>query len=80
MRVDPYCYTPLTSSAPPLFVIEFLHRVVDVLTDYLGDCTEAKIKDHYVIVYEVSRGERGRMKEGKGEEEEERGEGEGEGR
>ena len=50
-----YC-TLLFSVAPPLFVIEFLHRVVDVLTDYLGECTEIKIKDHYVIVYEVSRG------------------------
>eukprot|EP00731_Ephydatia_muelleri_P023770 Em0016g41a len=43
----------LQSEAPPLFVIEFLHRVVDVLTDYLGECTEVKIKDHYVIVYEL---------------------------
>ena len=30
--------------------------MVDVLTDYLGECTEVKIKDHYVIVYEVRRG------------------------
>lgn len=43
----------LQSEGPPLFVIEFLHRVVDVLTDYLGECSEVKIKDHYVIVYEL---------------------------
>lgn len=31
-----------------------------MLTDYLGECSEVKIKDHYVIVYEVSNVQRGR--------------------
>lgn len=38
----------------PLFVIEFLHRIMDVFEDYFGECTETSLKDNYVIVYEVS--------------------------
>ena len=40
--------------APPLFVIEFLHRVVDIIEDYFQDCSESIIKENYVIVYEVN--------------------------
>ncbi|KAK5649744.1 hypothetical protein RI129_000773 [Pyrocoelia pectoralis] len=38
---------------PPLFVIEFLHRVVDTFQDYFSDCTESIIKENYVVVYEL---------------------------
>ncbi|TMW44309.1 hypothetical protein DOY81_010612 [Sarcophaga bullata] len=38
---------------PPLFVIEFLHRVVDTFEDYFGDCSESIIKENYVLVYEL---------------------------
>ncbi|KAF2881268.1 hypothetical protein ILUMI_24913 [Ignelater luminosus] len=38
---------------PPLFVIEFLHRVVDTFQDYFSDCTESVIKENYVVVYEL---------------------------
>ena len=38
---------------PPLFVIEFLHRIVDVFAEYFGECSEMKIKENYVTVYEV---------------------------
>ncbi len=41
-------------SVPPLFVIEFLHRVVDIFEDYFGECSETIIKEHYVIIFEVS--------------------------
>lgn len=41
------------SEVPPLFVIEFLHRVVDTFIDYFGDCNEFIIKEHYVVVYEL---------------------------
>lgn len=41
------------SEVPPLFVVEFLHRVVDILEDYFNDCSEAIIKDNYVLVYEL---------------------------
>ena len=43
----------LLSAVPPLFVIEFLHRIMDIFTDYFGECNEVKIKEYYVIVYEV---------------------------
>lgn len=42
-----------TKEVPPLFVIEFLHRVVDIVEDYFGDCKESTIKENYVIVYEL---------------------------
>ncbi|XP_021283140.1 AP-3 complex subunit mu isoform X1 [Herrania umbratica] len=38
---------------PPLMGIEFLCRVADVLSDYLGGLNEDVIKDNFVIVYEV---------------------------
>ncbi|XP_052193420.1 AP-3 complex subunit mu [Diospyros lotus] len=38
---------------PPLMGIEFLCRVADVLTDYLGGLNEDLIKDNFVIVYEL---------------------------
>ena len=38
---------------PPLFVIEFLHRVVDTFTEYFNSCTETSIKENVVIVFEV---------------------------
>ncbi len=41
---------------PPLFVIEFLHRVHDTFEDYFSECTESNIKENYVIVYEVNVG------------------------
>lgn len=41
------------SEVPPLFVIEFLHRVVDTFEDYFNECTESLIKEHYVVVYEL---------------------------
>ncbi|XP_032834612.1 AP-3 complex subunit mu-1-like [Petromyzon marinus] len=41
------------SEAPPLFIIEFLHRVADTLQDYFGECTEAAIRENCVVVYEL---------------------------
>ena len=38
----------------PLLVVEFLHRIMDIFTEYFSECTEQRIKDHYVTVYEVS--------------------------
>ncbi|KAK3012258.1 hypothetical protein RJ639_012169 [Escallonia herrerae] len=38
---------------PPLMGIEFLYRVADVLSDYLGGLNEDLIKDNFVIVYEL---------------------------
>ncbi|KAG7251184.1 hypothetical protein CRUP_004198, partial [Coryphaenoides rupestris] len=56
-NVPPVIPTPhhylISSEVPPLFVIEFLHRVVDTFQDYFGVCTEAAIKDNVVVVYEL---------------------------
>ena len=41
------------TEVPPLFVIEFLHRVVDTFQDYFNECTEGMIKENYVVVYEL---------------------------
>ena len=38
---------------PPLLVVEFLHRIMDIFTEYFNECTEQRIKEHYVTVYEV---------------------------
>ncbi|XP_046844912.1 AP-3 complex subunit mu-1-like [Xenia sp. Carnegie-2017] len=37
---------------PPLFVIEFLHQVVDLIIEYFSDCTETIIKENCVILLE----------------------------
>nr|XP_023679988.1 AP-3 complex subunit mu-1 [Paramormyrops kingsleyae]XP_023679989.1 AP-3 complex subunit mu-1 [Paramormyrops kingsleyae]XP_023679990.1 AP-3 complex subunit mu-1 [Paramormyrops kingsleyae] len=43
----------IQTEVPPLFVIEFLHRVAEMFQDYFGECSEASIKDNVVIVYEL---------------------------
>ena len=40
-------------SVQPLFVIEFMHRVMDTFTEYFDECTEAAIKDNIIVVYQV---------------------------
>jgi AP-3 complex subunit mu len=52
-RCEIYFVSAVQSEVPPLFVIEFLHRVIDVFVEYFGECTEQRIKEHYVIVYEL---------------------------
>jgi AP-3 complex subunit mu len=52
-RNELYFVAVLQKEVPPLYVIEFLHRVMDIFTDYFGDCTELVVKDHYVVVYEL---------------------------
>ena len=32
------------TEVPPLFVVEFLHRVVETFEDYFGECSESAIK------------------------------------
>ncbi|KAK2193926.1 hypothetical protein NP493_6g10001 [Ridgeia piscesae] len=48
-----YVIAVVMTEVPPLFVIEFLHRVIDTFEDYFTECTESTIKDNYVIVYEL---------------------------
>ena len=52
-RCGLYLVAVTHNEIPPLFVIEFLHRVVDNFIDYFNDCNESLIKEHYVVVYEL---------------------------
>ncbi|XP_046843923.1 AP-3 complex subunit mu-1-like isoform X1 [Xenia sp. Carnegie-2017] len=52
-RHDLFFVSVVENEVPPLFVIEFLHRVVDLIKEYFSDCTEAIIKENCVIVYEL---------------------------
>ncbi|CAL8127090.1 unnamed protein product [Orchesella dallaii] len=52
-RCNMYFVAVCTTEVPPLFVIEFLHRVVDIFEDYFGECSETIIKEHYVIIFEL---------------------------
>ncbi|XP_014662928.1 PREDICTED: AP-3 complex subunit mu-2-like [Priapulus caudatus] len=48
-----YFVAVVMTEVSPLFVLEFLHRVVDTFIDYFSECTESILKEHYVIVYEL---------------------------
>ena len=37
----------------PLFILEILHRIVDIFEDYFNECNESSLKENFVIVYEV---------------------------
>ncbi|RHY95584.1 hypothetical protein DYB31_004874 [Aphanomyces astaci] len=43
----------VTNEISPLFVIEFLHRVVAVFRDYFGSFEESAIKDNFSTVYQL---------------------------
>ena len=46
---------------PPLLVIEFLHRIMDIFADYFGEFSDQKIRDNFVVVYEVRTGKSTRL-------------------
>jgi len=48
-----YVVAVVMTEVPPLFVMEFLHRVMDIFEDYFTECNESTIKENYVIVYEL---------------------------
>ncbi|KAG7272545.1 hypothetical protein CRUP_004720 [Coryphaenoides rupestris] len=52
-RDNIFFLTVIQTEAPPLFVIEFLHRVAEMFQDYFGECSETVIKDNVVTVYEL---------------------------
>lgn len=43
----------IQSEVPPLMVISLLHRIIDTFADYFGQCTEKKLQQETVIVYQV---------------------------
>eukprot|EP00658_Telonema_sp_P-2_P022742 TRINITY_DN190_c0_g1_i4.p1 TRINITY_DN190_c0_g1~~TRINITY_DN190_c0_g1_i4.p1 ORF type:complete len:423 (-),score=98.98 TRINITY_DN190_c0_g1_i4:264-1532(-) len=38
---------------PPLLAIEFLHRIGDVLKDYLGEVREDVVKENFLLLYQL---------------------------
>lgn len=48
-----YFVAVVTNEVSPLFVVEILHRIVDIFEDYFNECTESSLKDNFVIVYEL---------------------------
>ncbi|KRX49124.1 AP-3 complex subunit mu-1 [Trichinella murrelli] len=43
----------VNTEVPPLLVIEFLHRVVDIFIGYFDDCNDTIIKENLVTIYEL---------------------------
>ncbi|TPX33992.1 hypothetical protein SmJEL517_g03227 [Synchytrium microbalum] len=52
-RNDLFFLAVVAHEVPPLSVLEFLHRMVDILVDYFGGVSEPLIKENFVIVYEL---------------------------
>lgn len=52
-RNNMYFVSVVLQEVPPLLVVEFLHRIMDIFADYFSECTEQRIKEHYVTVYEL---------------------------
>ena len=48
-----YFVAVVQGEIPPLFVIEFLHRMTGIFTEYLHECTEQKIREKTVLIYEI---------------------------
>ncbi|ORY01164.1 AP-3 complex subunit MU-1 [Basidiobolus meristosporus CBS 931.73] len=45
--------TTVSAEVEPLLVLEFLHRVVDLLVEYFSEVSESIIKDNFVTVYQL---------------------------
>lgn len=37
----------------PMLVFEFIHRIIDILTDYLAEVSEPSIRENFVTVYQL---------------------------
>ena len=48
-----YVIAILAKETAPLLVVEFLHRVVDILVEYFGSADEGAIKDNFATVYQL---------------------------
>ncbi|CAM9606535.1 unnamed protein product, partial [Choristocarpus tenellus] len=52
-RDDVFLLATVTVDVMPLQVIEFLHRVFDIMGDYLGRVDELAIKESFSLVYQL---------------------------
>jgi AP-3 complex subunit mu len=48
---DLFFLSPVQFDVPPLLVLEFLGRIVDVFKDYFKDVSEDALKNNFVTVY-----------------------------
>ena len=48
-----YYVAVVIHEVPPLFVVELLHRIADMLKEYFGSHSETVIKENYVTVFEI---------------------------
>ncbi|KAI9029055.1 Mu homology domain-containing protein [Phycomyces nitens] len=53
LRCDLAWLCPVQREVDPMLVFEFIHRIIDILTDYLGDVSETSIRDNFVTVYQL---------------------------
>jgi AP-3 complex subunit mu len=52
-RDDVFLIASVTAEVPPLLVIEFLHRIIDIYTEYFGSVEEQNIKDNFSTCYQL---------------------------
>merc|ERR1711871_85512 len=52
-RFELFFLCVVQTEVPPLLVIEFLHRICDVLQDYLGEVSEEVVKENFVLLYQL---------------------------
>jgi len=52
-RFDLFFLCVVQTEVSPLLVIEFIHRICDVLGDYLGEVREDVVKENFVLLYQL---------------------------
>jgi len=52
-KADLFLLAVLTREQPPLLVLSFLNRVIEIFTQYFGEFNEARLKDNFVIAYQL---------------------------
>ncbi|KAI8977042.1 Mu homology domain-containing protein [Mycotypha africana] len=53
LRNDLTWLCPVEREVDPMLIFEFIHRIMDILTDYLGDVSESSIRENFVTVYQL---------------------------
>eukprot|EP00968_Pinguiococcus_pyrenoidosus_P019573 scaffold2141_cov282-Pinguiococcus_pyrenoidosus.AAC.1 len=53
LRGDLFLIATVKEEYPPLLVIEFLHRVADIIHDYFGSVEENTLKENFSTVYQL---------------------------
>jgi len=49
-----YFVAVVAKEIPPLLVIEFLARVIEMCIEYVGEISEEKINEHIEVLYQVN--------------------------